>query len=80
MKTITTDRIERLARAGNAPDLTTARTAAAEGRLWGVDTGNAGFDSVLDSDGAEEALAEVAAFAGLDSVPPHWTAERLALE
>lgn len=58
--TITADHLARLARTGHALPLDEARAAAAEGRLWAVDTGSDGEDSVLDADTADEALDAVA--------------------
>lgn len=43
---------------GYTPELPAAVRAAAHGRLFAVDSGNAGQDSLLDADNAEAALVE----------------------
>jgi hypothetical protein len=77
MSTIDLSRINDLAESGYAPDIATARAALASGRLFDVDTQNAGEDCVLDAASAEEALAEIAYHCGLSDVPTRWTATRL---
>lgn len=80
MTTTTTARIERLARTGHAPTLSEARAAAAQGRLWDVDTRSDGHDAVVIADDADEALAEVATHADRtadDASARGWTVARV---
>jgi selenocysteine lyase/cysteine desulfurase len=63
---------------GYAPPADEAIDAAREGRLWAVDTLNAGEDSIVIADSAERALAIVAE--GFDpemAAPAGWTADRV---
>ena len=73
------ERLTRLAREGRTSDPAVGLVAAADGRLWDIDTGRDGEDAVLDADTAEDALAEVRVFLGLDALPAHWTARRVVL-
>jgi hypothetical protein len=57
-------RIERLHATGHAPPVSVALEAARQGRLWEVDTGNAGHDSILDADSGQGAIDVVADHAG----------------
>ncbi len=67
--------------AGYVPTLAECLDAAREGRLFDVDTASAGSDCLWIADGAETALAEVAAAVSPDdaAVPARWTAERVTL-
>jgi hypothetical protein len=91
MTTMTVDQIvdlhaRRSARGGRAPTPAECLSAAAEGRLFDVDTARAGHDCLWIADDAETALAEVAAATvgpidgeGDAARFARWTAERVTL-
>lgn len=72
---------------GYAPSLAECLTAAREGRLYDVDTANAGGDALAIGDDAEGVVAAYAAeYFGLDfdvedydAALARWTAERVTL-
>jgi len=67
---------------GYAPTLAECLDAAAEGRLYDVDTQSAGEDCLWISDDGDAALAEVAASVSPDdtTVPSDWSADVVTLE
>lgn len=64
---------------GYAPTLAECLAAAAEGRLYDIDTHSAGADCLWIADDAETAIAECDAATGADGAGAWWTAERVTL-
>lgn len=85
--------VARLSREGRAPELDVVLAAARAGRLYVVDTKNAGEDAILVGDDADDVLAEVAEHAREHDSEEHpegegraawaresgWTAERIVV-
>lgn len=78
MTTVDLARLAQYTARGAAPPLRECLAALAAGRLWDVDTRNAGHDCITISDDAEDAVHEVAALVGVtDHIMAGWSSRAI---